>query len=141
MVMRTALLIILMAASQLVDASPDAGNALCMVKGNTFELDIGRAKVPTYAAVVLPDGNLLRLRYLPEKVDTLGAGYSNGRVTVQLKHLTGIDGKMQRRPVFKAPGTYLFIMQDANTAEGMERHRLQCSVTLTKNQIGLASVS
>lgn len=134
--MRATLIILLFVASQVAQALPNAGNASCVLKGSTFVLDIGQAKVPTYAAVVLPDGRMLRLRYPPENIDTLGPQYAKGYVSILVKDLIGVNGKLRHETVFKVPGTYRFMMQDANTAEGMELHRLQCSITLTKVEIG-----
>lgn len=138
--MRAALLVFTFAVFQNASAFPDVGKATCTIKGRTFELDVGRAKVPTYAAVILPDGKLLRLRYSPEEIDTLGPQYSKGRISIRLNDLVGVDSMSRRVTVFRTPGVYQFTMQDANTAEGMELHRLQCSVTLTKAQLSFTGI-
>ncbi len=109
--------------------------AECSVKGGTFALDLGHTKAPTYAGVVLPNGKLLRLRYPPDNIDTLGPAYEKGRVSMRVSKVSGVDGNGKRKPVFTAPGTYKFEMRDASTAEGMDLHRLQCRVTVTQAQL------
>ena len=136
MSMRNLFLVFAIVAPHLAGASPGAGEAVCAVKDGRFELDMGRNKPPTHAAVVLPDGNLLRLRYLAVGIDTLGEQYSRGRVSIRLHDLMGFDGDARRVPVFGRSGVYRFIMRDANTAEGMDIHQLQCQVTLAESQLG-----
>ena len=118
------------AAQALPGWSPD-----CEVKDGLFVLELGRTKTPTHAVVILPDGRMLRLRYAPEGVDTLGPDYGKGRLRVPLGDLVGVDVDLQREKVFTAPGTYRFVLQDANTAEGMDLHRVECSVILTESQL------
>lgn len=134
--MRNVFLVFAMVAPHLAGAFPGAGEAVCAVKDGRFELDMGWNKPPTNVAVVLPDGNLLRLRYLAAGIDTLGEQYSRGRVSIRLHDLMGFDGDARRVPVFGRPGVYRFIMRDANTAEGMDLHQLQCQVTLAESQLG-----
>lgn len=116
-------------------ALPGILDATCSIKGRAFVLDTGHIRVPSQAAVLLPSGELLRLRYPPEYIDTLGPQYPRGHVSIPFRTLKGVDSSSRHVAVFTVPGTYRFLMQDANTAEGMELHQLQCNVTLTKAQI------
>lgn len=107
---------------------------VCAIKHDNFFLDLGRSKAPTYAAVITPGGDMLRLRYKPEGIDTLGPGYDRGRVRVPLSELTGVDADSHQRQVFVEPGNYQFVLQDANTAEGIDLHKMQCTVELKNSQ-------
>lgn len=112
------------------NAQLEATTPTCIVAGDTFKMDFGVTKAPTYVAVIRPDGQMLRLRYPAEHIDTLGSTYAKGRVTMQRNQLFGVDGEGRRQRVFTKPGTYRFVMEDANTAEGMEVHRMSCTVTI-----------
>jgi hypothetical protein len=133
--MRVLAFLVLFGMTQSTQAHSVQTSPMCEVTEGTFVLDLGRAKAPTYAGVILPDGRMLRLKYAPEQIDTLGPGYANGRLRIPLGSLMGVDHGARRERVFTTPGTYQFVLQDANTAEGIELHRLQCSVALTNSQL------
>ena len=131
--MRLVIFLLVLGVSFGAQAFPLWGDASCAVKNDTFVLDLGRSKTPTYAGVVLPDGRFLKLRYAPERIDTVGRGYDKGELRLPLRALEGVNDKKQHEKVFTTRGKYHFVMQDANTAEGMELHRIECDVVLSKS--------
>ena len=110
------------------------GDQLCVLENDEFVLNLGRTKAPTYAAVVLPSGKLMQLRYAPDGIDTVGPNYDKGDLRLPIRAVMGVIGDGKPRRVFTEPGTYRFLMQDANTAEGMDLHRLQCEVVFSAGQ-------
>jgi len=102
-----------------------------MLENGKFVLNFGRTKAPTNAAVVLPSGKLMQLRYAPEGIDTLGPNYDKGDLRLPIRAVMGIVEDGKSRQIFTEPGTYRFLMQDANTAAGMDLHRLHCEVVFS----------
>jgi hypothetical protein len=130
--MRLVFILFALGLSGCAKAVLPGGDDTCALKNDIFILNFGQTKVPTYAAVVLPDGRLLRLRYGPEQIDTLGPDYDKGALSLPVGELVGINNNAKREKVFTMPGTYRFVMQDANTAEGMDLHKLECEVAFRK---------
>ena len=130
--MRILLALLVLSACGGPQAQADGGGSqLCVLEDGEFVLDLGRTKTPTYAAVVLPSGKVMQLRHAPEGIDTLGQNYDRGHLRLPIRALTGVVDDQKPQQVFTEPGTYRFLMQDANTAEGMDLHRLQCEVAFS----------
>ncbi len=126
--MRLLVTLVVLSACGGPQAQADGRNQICALEKGDFVLDLGWVKAPAYAAVILPSGKLMQLRYAPERIDTLGSGYDKGDVRLPIRAVMGVVSGKKPQQVFTEPGTYRFLMQDANTAEGMELHRLQCEV-------------
>ena len=130
--MRLVFILLSHGVSDCAKAVLPGGDDTCVLKDDSFILNLGQTKVPTYAAVILPDGRLLRLRYAPEQIDTLGPDYDKGALRLPVGALVGINNNAKREKVFTTLGTYRFVLRDANTAEGMDLHKLECEVAFRK---------
>ena len=128
--MRPLLVLLLLSACDGSQATTAVGDKRCMLADGNFVLNLGQTKAPTYAFVILPNGESLRLRYAPDGVDTLGQNYDRGKLQVPIGAVTGVGDSVTPKKVFSVPGVYRFVMHDANTAEGMDLHRVECEVVL-----------
>ena len=84
--MRLSLFLLALSVSSCAKALPPlTGDKTCELKADSFSLNLGQTKAPTYAGVILPDGRLLRLRYAPESIDTLGPNYEKGALKIVIR--------------------------------------------------------
>jgi len=132
------MLLILMVAGNAYGSGKSFRPLECQVAPDRVIVKLGATKHPTYFAIETPDDRFVYIRYPPEQIDVLGKNYFESEMDLPIGSLSGyvmVNGEKSPARVFATSGEYRLIFQDANTAFGMDLHKLACTVHV-KNLTG-----